>query len=291
MTTLQDLTSGSGSTLDEFITEASEAFNRTSEANDRVIASHTALLGTGEGVVKNFNSISAELAEGFDSPTANSINLQSQKAIQDSSDQTMVDVLSNPNLTDGEKEQAWLAWKDQRESKEESRLTVAYESLANGQAYENDEAEEVFTGFDAIANIDRVYEIRNQKQALVNKAIASIDTNAKDVVIDLVEGVAPFIQQIQGGMVANQVLTELRGDDPAQQRANYAKALAFLGESKEEVRQFIENAPYEEQVAIVVKVIKAVTDAGGYSLTGENSAFIIQYLNDVVNSSPGLIHD
>ena len=262
MASLDDFNEDSGVTLDDMQIEG-ELVPVTNPPSNQNLAAYSAVLsGNPESVETTYLSVSGELDNEGESRAADEIVTNAKSYTRQANTRALEGILTDPDLSDEQKQQALNNYYDEQSSKYSVRDIVATESaIAPAEPDETLEAEKV--RINTFEGLQEVKEWQRYSQSVLNSELNSTNPNMAKNMADLLEVVLPFGQQKQMA----QVMADLREGDAGA----ISKALVFLGDSKSDLREMMMSISDVEQRKRLGEIVRSsINDSSGIVLTDEN---------------------
>ncbi len=245
------------------------------------LAAHSALLVDAENAVPTYQTIMQELGGNLPSSTMDDIIVQANNRENKLAISSMTDVLSDENIPLDKKLQIASQWqggllKTERERSPEELLQV--NSLdKEGKVIDNAEVDE--TRWDLAPYLQEVNSYNDEVQRMINQSEFAKSPGGLTSVINFAETVLPFLE----GAAVAKVQTALRdyeGEGSVSKAAGIIRSIGLLGESKEQIKDFISSVPIDKRYEVAKAVYDMVIESDGTILGGKNSMIIMDGLRN-----------
>lgn len=263
MAELKDFTQDNVAALSDFAVEG-PSYPLSPLASNVNMAAFTAAMGDPESVESTFRNVLVEMETIPQSLTTERIIQGAQANRMESSRRVLLDMLSDPNVSPEEKEQAALGFMQGVGEASGLRTMVAEQALIeDGGEEDNGEYEIVRLNYAEV--LDEADSYRKDMQALINTELAKSDSSLTNDIFSFVEVITPFMEQGQLASIVNEFA------DSEDKTAAVAKAMLFMGDSREDVYNAIKKLPLDERYKASETLLRIIDKHKGIVLTDENS--------------------
>lgn len=245
--------------------------NKPSNVN---LAAYTAALSENpESVEANYLAVSSEMDSTGDSRVAEELFNRATSVSLEKDRQTLISILTDPELDDETKSAAANAYLDDRSSLRDIRNIVATESLI-AQSDEDETAESSNTRINFAENIEAVNQAHRDRQVLLNQELASRDPNLLQLGVGFLELLVPYMEQ----GITEQILNDVRGGD----KTAWLEAITLMGNAKETLPDVLRKLPHEERAAATQMIIDAVNANSSIVFADRNDFARIDFLRSAL---------
>lgn len=277
MTTLKELNSSSGTvSLSDLSKDKVGGFKidlTSSNINKAALTASLDLAGSPESV---YRDISTELAISGQSYTGDAVLGNAITESKQTDAQALKDILLDSSLDDVTKKAAADQIFSEYNERHSLRNLLASRTASVPEAGENAEIE--FSRINSAAAFQDINRINSEIQQLINAEHIKSDADLASKVADFAEYLVPFYEN---AVVARTVLDLKSGDPEA-----VAKAMTFLGSTKQDLSELIYKIPPEKQLGFAQTVAEIVSAASRTNIVSvdENDVIRIDLLNTYLTS-------
>lgn len=283
MTELDSLAQTEGS-IDELVSSPNIAempINNKATASN--MAAHAALLAGPEEAVNVYETVNTEanIGENY-TPSFDNIMKEANQRENDITFSQMGEILSDESISIDQKVQMAQSWRTQDVSPIRERSPqelvgvnqIEKDSLIVG----NDEVDA--TRFDLATKLKEVNAYNSEIQKMVNEADLENSPGVIEAGKNLLEAVAPFLDQAQIAEVQTRLrLSEDQGDVNSL-ASGIVKSFSLLGESKDEIRNFVSRIPVDDRLKVAQSVRDIVLASEGSILGDKNAMMVMDNLRN-----------
>ena len=261
--------------LGETIEPSSELFKTEEErptlspSSNSNLAAHGALLTGDENIGATFDLISTELADGGVSETSASLVQLAKDGAQQSSEDALTEMLLDPTVSQVDKQSAIQGFSELAVKPTSIQDVVSEQALIAPSEGETVEAEVIRISTAQL--VTEINDFKRQKTAILNAAAAEGSSETADIVLDLVEIIAPFTES----KLVTQVMGDVRGK-------HKLKDFVLSGSAKEELRAAIAAMPIDQQLEASQKVVDIISKNSSIILPGDNDFAKLDLLRTVL---------
>jgi len=260
MASLDKFTDTSAASLDAFQIEAPIVPINNEKSNKNLAAYTAALSGNPDSVEAIYLQTASEQDQTGSSQTFEQVKKRANEQGLTKNRQALINVLTDPSITDEQKRSAATAVLDQTNEMYNIRNAVSEGALIDDSEDETVEAE--YQRVSLASAIDGVNREKKRRQALLNSELAKSDPSILKQGVYLAEILLPFAEAENVGAVLNKA----KGGDKAAQ----IKAIALMGEGKKDLREILFSLPPSERGAVTERIIDAINSSPGVVLTDGN---------------------
>lgn len=232
------------------------------DASLRNLAAFTSALSQNpQSVEATYLNISSRLRGERGNEVAQQLVESSRNEVRKKSQGALVSVMTDPSLSDEEKEAASTAYFDERSSLYDIQNIASAEALAaDSDPDETVEAETARVNFGE--TLQEANAFRRDKQKLLSAEMAKGEQGVMSNIADFLEIMIPFSE----GSVSGRTVSGMRGGDPAA----IAQGLAWTGGSKAEIRDAMKGLPIEKRRQVMRSIVDAANESSTIILSGDN---------------------
>lgn len=274
MASLDDFSTDFTPGLDDFISDTSTVAPVVAGSSNLNLATHLAAMsGDPERVVDTYRTINSEMTLQGKSATADDLVQVAKDQQYQQSQQGLIHVLSDPNISDADKQLAAAKVFDEGSDLYNTRNMLSSRVLEEPSGNESVEQEVVRTNL--ASSINEINEYKRQSQAVLNAAIAEKNPETGKILSDVIDIFMPFVEQKYAGSIVADLRDEKVG--------SYGAALTLLGDTKMSIREMLVGLPMDKRHEMTQKIIDAVNSNSGIVSPDSNEFAKIHYLQNVLD--------
>lgn len=258
--TLESLNTNEEETLGSVLDEGATVSKGHAPSNKNK-AAYSSLL-TESDPVATYRQIQAEMEEYGRSPTSEMIKEDSKARAYANTKAAFMDFLSDENYSDEQKRTAARNVLDKTNALYNTQNLFSSEALASESPGEPVEQELV--RLNLAGTLDKVNDYKRKSQYLLNSEIAKADTDKVGAWLDFIEILLPFDEQAR----VNNVRNALVSDEDA--RGELEGLVSFLGSSKYDIKDLLENTSIDQRMELAEKIVQAVNSEDKLIFFGDN---------------------
>ena len=232
-----------------------------------------ALDGKSSTVAQTYEDIKSELMFTGSSATADKISSDiSQKSIV-ADQNALTNLVADPSIPFEEKKAAAYSLIDRMNAKPNLRDEFSQDALVKDSAGENFEMETVRINTGEV--IREINEVKRQKQALLNNAIAQNTPSIQEAIVDFVEYLVPFVESKR----LSTLVSDFRNEESLSERAKtFGDIAIFTGSDKKELINALKKMSPSDQLAASQALVDAINGSEELVLPDENDIARIDFL-------------
>lgn len=274
MASLDDFTTDFTPGLDDFISDTSTTAPVVAPASNLNLATHLAAMsGNPEQVIDKYRTINAELTVQGKSATADDLTQMAKDQQYQLSQQGLINVLVDPNVSDAAKKLAASKVYDEGSSLYNTRNMLSSRALEEPSGRESVEQEVV--RINLADSINDINDYKRKSQEILNSAVAAKNPETGKILSDIVDMFVPFVEQKYAGSIVG----DLRDNKPGA----YGAALTLLGDTKMSIREMLTGLPADKRFEMTQKIVDAVNNNSAIVSPDSNEFAKIQYLQNVLD--------
>lgn len=279
MASLADFNNTAPQKLTDFISSSRNAGSGVNSSTVTNVASHAAVLGNEQDVLKNYTLVSSELSMDGSTSTLDELLAKNQTIDKQLAYEEMQRILRDPNMDKEMKARFMDGYinmtTDQTDSRSLSVLVAQNASQLPQSEDENDETVET-SMYNVLADgLDEVDSYKGWVQSQINLSSNLKDRDFFNVTVDFLETMVPFLEPAATAKV--QAARE-------QGVGGVVEAMTLLGQSKDAIRKSIANMPVDQRRDVAQKLIDIVKNGGGSWTLRRNELNMINQLNQFLVS-------
>lgn len=261
MASLEDFAPNTGASLDDFTIKGPLMPIGNDASNTNLAAFTAALSEEPKSVEATYLRIADQLNQRGENELAQSLLNKAKAETGRRNQDAFVNILSDPSLSDEQKQAVVSAHMDERSSLYDIQNLVSTESLiAESDPDETEESSTARVNFGEV--LEEANEFRNWKQSRLTLELDQNNQGFISNAADFIEIVMPFAE----GSVSGRTVSRMREGDAGA----IAEGFAWMGGSKAEIRETLKGLPIPERRKAMEKVIQAVNSSSSIVLPGDN---------------------
>lgn len=259
--------------LDDFAVDKNQVAPVTNKASNLNAAAHTAIFSADpQSMLDTYSQVNAEMDASGQSDLSDRLLTDVKQKNFDKARQSLVSVLTDPNISDEQKQAAASNVYDVNNKMYSISNVLSSEALDAPVKNEPVEAERVRVN---IANsIHEVNDVKAQQQQFLNSAVASQDPNLQDKIVDFATMLIPGSDQI--------MTSKIRAAATGEQLSSWAHSFLELGQSKQDIRDLVTNTKPEDRLAMTQKMIDIINDQSTINMKDNVDLARVQYLQNTL---------
>ena len=274
MASLDDFTTDFTPGLDDFISDTSTTAPVVAPASNLNLATHLAAMsGNPEQAINQYRAINAEMTYQGKSATADDLTQMAKDQQYQQSQQGLVSVLTDPNITDDEKKLAAGKVYDEGSALYNTRNMLSSRALEEPSG--NESVEQEVVRINLADSINDINDYKRKSQEILNGAVAAKNPEMGKIMSDVVDMFMPFVEQKYAGAIVG----DLKDNKPGA----YGAALTLLGDTKMSIREMLSGLPADKRLEMTQKIVDAVNNNSAIVSPDSNEFAKIQYLQNVLD--------
>lgn len=272
--------------LDELVPTVNTAeMPITNKSTASSMAAHAALLVGPDEALDVYNETNKELMSNTTSaPVYENVMSSANKREEELTIQQMGDILTDDSIPIEQKvgyASMWQMGTIQPDRKRSPQELVGINQIEQDSVVENSE-EVDHTRFSLAAYMTQINEYNAEVQKMVNEADAEYNPSIIESGKNLIETFAPFLDQAQIAEVQTKLRVAQDQGDINSVASGIVKSFGMLGESKEEIKNFISNLPIDKRLSVAKDLYEIVKSSGGSILGDTNSMQVMDNLRQLL---------
>ncbi|MNF24055.1 hypothetical protein D3C84_46430 [compost metagenome] len=275
MAGLEDFTLNFNPTLEDFVSEPGSVNPVVSGSSNLNIAAHTAALsGDPTQTVDTYRRVNAELSLENKSNTSDDLVRQAREQQYQEGQKGLIGLLSDSTVSDEDKRAAANQVYDQGSSLYNPRNILSARALQEPSGpTENVEQEVVRVNL--AQSIEEINNYKLKTQAILNRTVAEQNPESGKVLSDVIDMFTPFVEQ--------KFAATISADLKEGKVGAYAKAIAWLGDSKMDLKEMLVGLPVDKRLEMTDKVVQAINANSAIVAPDSNEYAKLQYLRLVLD--------
>lgn len=246
--------------IDDFSSER-DATIRTSVRSvqsNLSMSAKTAALSGPEVAKENYTQVGVELEDSPISPTVEKVVGGVITDTMKSAENTLSTIVTNPDISDEEKIKAIKATQVLDMSKYSINTAIMNEAIISDS--EGETLEQEFVRVSLADVVPEINEVKRQQQQLLNMQIAKNNQPIQDVMFDIMDLYAPYVEQSHYAQLGLESGTE----------SNVLKSFAFMGSTKGQWKETLLKMPPEGRMDMANYLVKLVNGMDSIALMDNN---------------------
>jgi len=274
MASLDDFTTAQPAGLDDFISDTSATVPVVAPASNLNLATHLAAMSANpDEAIQKYRTINSELTVQGKSSTADDLTQMAKDQQYQQSQQGLISVLSDPNVSDEEKKQAANRVYDEGSALYNTRNMLSSRALQEPSGSESVEQEVVRVNL--ASSINEINDYKRKSQEILNQSVAEKNPAMGKIMSDVVDMFMPFVEQKYAGSIVG----DLKDNKPGA----YGAAVTLLGDTKMSIRDMLTGLPADQRMEMTQKIIDAVNNNSAIVSPDSNEFAKVQYLQNVLD--------
>lgn len=283
-TELDSLAMDSGTSLDDLVSTPNQAEMPVSnKGTASSMAAHAAMLVGPEDAVDVYENVYREVGDnsGY-TPTYDNVITSANQREASLTIEQMGSILGDENIPLDQKvgyASQWRTGSIQPDRARSPQELVAINQLEKDGLVE-DSAEVDDTRWSLAANLGKVNDYNSSIQKMVNQEDLANSPGILEAGKNFIEAVSPFLDQAQVAEIQTRLRNSQDQGDFNSLASGIVKSFGLLGESKEEIRNFVSKVPVESRLPIAQAVYDVVLASEGSILGDKNSMVVMDNLRN-----------
>jgi hypothetical protein len=237
-------------------------------------ASYTAVLdGKSATVGDTYEEVKSDLMSMGTSPKADQVSSEISQSSLIADQNALVDMVADSSISFEAKKAAAYSVIDRLNGKPNLRNELSQKALSEDSPNENAEMETVRINTGSI--IQEVNQVKREKQALLNSALAQSNPTTQEAIVDFFETLVPFTSTKR----LSTLVSDFRKEESLTARSKTFADMAFLtGSDKQELINSLRKMSPQDQLSASQALVDAINNSEELLLPDENDLDRMDFL-------------